>query len=229
MKTLLSFILALVFTSYALADADKVNGQTLAAGWKINGQTVAGGGGGASASDDFNRSNGSLGANWTNAVADIVIASNTAANSALNDADSFVYWNAASFAADQSSKVTIVYRSDSQLLNYIAAGVRMSGSGGSYDGYVASTDGKSGIGHTEIGRYDNGAFTSLKSVATTFANGDIIECRAVGTTISIYKNGSYVDSVTDTTYATGQPGFGLYSSISGSQVSSCDNWEAVEL
>jgi hypothetical protein len=42
MKTLLSFILALVFTSYALADADKVNGQTLASGWKINGQTVAG-------------------------------------------------------------------------------------------------------------------------------------------------------------------------------------------
>jgi hypothetical protein len=35
---------------------------------------------------------------------------------------------------------------------------------------------------------------------------DIIKVEAIGTNISVYKNGSLVETVSDATYASGQPG-----------------------
>ena len=42
------------------------------------------------------------------------------------------------------------------------------------------------------------------------ADGDVLRAEIIGSTISVYKNGNLVKSVTDTTYASGQPGMGFW-------------------
>jgi hypothetical protein len=41
------------------------------------------------------------------------------------------------------------------------------------------------------------------------SDGDVLRAEITGDTIRVYKNGSLVASVSDSTYATGQPGMGF--------------------
>jgi uncharacterized protein YjdB len=137
-----------------------------------------------------------------------------------NAKDLFAFWSANTFSNDQYSQATITggLSGGSQYVQII---VRATGTGdGRYSNYLFYTDGASGGGHTEVAKNINGAQTTFRSFAVTFATGDIIKISAVGTTITCYKNGVAIGSVTDSSLPGGSPGIGVY----GSTVT-VDNWE----
>lgn len=69
-----------------------------------------------------------------------------------------------------------------------------------------------------------GPFNIKTDNTFTFSSGDTIKFEVVGTTLKVYKNGTLWSglTVTDSHYASGKPGFGLYVS-SGATV---DDWGA---
>lgn len=137
-----------------------------------------------------------------------------------NTEDLFVFWNANTFSNDQYSQVRIGggLASWSQ---YVQIAVRSSGTTNpTYKAYAFYTDGVAGAGHSDVAKVINGNWTALRSFATTFATGDVVKIKVVGTTITIYKNGVALGSVTDSSLPTGSPGVGVY----GSTVT-LDDWE----
>jgi uncharacterized protein YjdB len=138
----------------------------------------------------------------------------------VNAKDLFAYWSANSFGADQYSQARIAggLSSGSQYVQIIA---RASGKGdATYSNYLFYTDGASGSGHTEVAKNINGVQTTLKSFATTFASGDVIKIGVAGTTITCYKNGVALGTVSDASLTGGAPGIGVY----GSTIT-VDDWE----
>jgi hypothetical protein len=178
------------------------------------------------ASDSFTNANATAlnthNAGWTMAVSSWEIRDNKA-NTTV-DADSYAFWNADSFNANQYSKAAI--SGMSSFAEYRGVIARAAGTGGSFRGYLVYTDGQSGAGHTSISKVTGGTSSDLKVVATTFAANDIIEIRVTGTTtttIALYKNGALVDSVTDSSspYTDGAAGIYSYGNTPG-----LDNWQA---
>ena len=71
-------------------------------------------------------------------------------------------------------------------------------------GYIAIVRWNGALGdYTPL--YDPG----LGSISVP-ADGDVLRAEITGNTITVYKNGSLVASVSDSTYATGQPGMGFW-------------------
>lgn len=72
---------------------------------------------------------------------------------------------------------------------------------------------------------DYGDFTVLSETThsswVTVAHGDVIRAKIVGSTISVYQNGTLRISVTDTTFATGSPGMGFFVRDAGTPSSYC--------
>jgi hypothetical protein len=161
----------------------------------------------ATFTDDFNRANGGLGANWTTATNAPSIASNVVNSAASTTSIAYVATATQTFAADQKAQVTC--GSVSASARYAGAVVRMA----SNNGYEVYTDGSSGAGHTEIARVTAGVETVLANFALTFTSSDTIGIEAVGTTLYILKNGVRSGSTTDATYATGQPGISAYDAV----------------
>lgn len=103
--------------------------------------------------------------------------------------------------------------------------VRASGTGdASYSNYSFYTDGTAGAWHTEVDKVMKGSWISLKSFPVTFTTGDIMKISVVGTTITCYKNGVALGSVTDASLSSGSPGVGVY----GKTVT-VDDWEGGSL
>ncbi len=70
-----------------------------------------------------------------------------------------------------------------------------------------------GSQYAGFGRWNGpfGNFTPLGTLATgitTLANGDTISCQNVGGVITMYHNGTAINTATDTTYTAGSPGIG---------------------
>lgn len=142
----------------------------------------------------------------------------------VNAKDLFAFWNAVAFNNDQYSQVRIA-GGLSNAVQYAQIAVRSSGTSEStYKGYAFYTDGVPGTMHSEVAKVVNGNWTALRAFSNTFAAGDVIKISAVGTTITIYKNGVALGSVTDATLTSGSPGVGVY----GSTVT-IDDWEGGSL
>jgi hypothetical protein len=88
---------------------------------------------------------------------------------------------------------------------YIWVNVRMNTASG-IDAYVLFAQ----AGTLELGKNIAGSFTSLGTGQTFTVDGQTFEVRAVGTTITGWKNGSQVYTVTDTSLTTGYVGIGGY-------------------
>lgn len=176
----------------------------------------------AAYTDDFNRADsGTLGANWTAVEgAGLAIVSNEAKGT-LTTSLANIY-TAGTFANNQYSKVTI--RDLASGAKYAEVGVRMSGTGASLDGYILYADSGTGAGHTEVVRIDDGVQSAaILVVADSFTLADVLEIRASGTTISVWKNGSMLDSVVDATYGSGKAGVRAYSTAA------FDDWAGGDL
>jgi hypothetical protein len=167
------------------------------------------------ASDNFNRADGALGANWSTAgVNSWVIASNRAVpNTAA--AFNMMRYTGASFANDQECQII------PQPIGgfFPAACVRMGATGNCYAAMVDSAS-----NGWRLARIDLGSNDDLATGTETF-NGttDTIKVRAVGTTISLWRNGVQLASVTDATYASGAPGLWSYESNG-----TVDDWSATD-
>jgi hypothetical protein len=127
----------------------------------------------------------------------------------VNAKDIFAFWSANTFSNDQYSQARIAggLSSGSQFVQII---VRATLTGdGRYNNYLFYTDGLAGANHTEVAKNINGAQITFKSFPVTFAAGDIIKISAVGTTITCYKNGVAIGSITDSSLPSGAPGVGV--------------------
>jgi uncharacterized protein YjdB len=126
--------------------------------------------------------------------------------------DLFAYWSANTVSNDQYSQVRIVggLSNNAQFVELV---VRASGNtDGTYRGYAFYSDGLADQWHTALDRITNGTWTALKTFPTTFAPGDVMKISAIGTTITCYKNGVAIGSVTDAGLSSGAPGVGVYGS-----------------
>jgi Putative esterase len=171
-------------------------------------------------SDNFNRANGPLGANWTTVPGTSVpkIVSNTlraGTPGALNSA----YWSASTFSSDQFAQASLPNSSGTQYGPGIA--VRLSGSKGYFLWYGNSSN------TVSLWRMDSSSsWTMLKQSAslTVSPSSDVWKIQAAGSTISGYQNGQLVVQATDTHITSGSPGVWLY--YSSNQV---DNWSGGDM
>jgi hypothetical protein len=145
-----------------------------------------------SVSDNFNRANGDVGANWFEAQSSADVLSN-ACTPHVGGVLTQIYWAANSFNADQTSQFTM-----STLKDYAGASVRMRGSGGTTSGYYAYVD---GTGAGQIRRYDNGVDTVLASYSGAVAG--TFQLSIVGNALTWFNNGSSIATATDSTYTSG--------------------------
>lgn len=171
-----------------------------------------GGGGGSMATDNFTRATASPISSpmsdgistWTSPVSTSFGWYINSINQALGlgSGANMMMVNTPSFTANQTNTITI----GTSAVGY-GVMARMNGSG---QGYIAYTDSTTTLDiYKSIGLTGTtlNSPTSLgtHTIATIIA-GAQLTITAVGTTLSAYTNGVFVFSVTDSTYATGQPG-----------------------
>jgi hypothetical protein len=159
--------------------------------------------------DDFNRSNGALGANYTASHgAGLAIASNAVVGTGGESRGSMR--TAEAFDADQSVQVTLTTNTASKALSLF---VRGSGADGTFDGYYASVYFGSSW---NIVRSDNGsevATIASGNVGVDFAIGDVIKLDITGSTLTLTRNGTTLGSGNDSTITSGKPGFETYGAL----------------
>jgi hypothetical protein len=163
---------------------------------------------------------------WTIARNNFNIFSNRARGNTGSD-DCYAWWSGDVFTADQYSKLSIWGMSNGA--QYRGVTVRASGTGVTHNCYSFYTDGVSGAGHSELAKVVNGSASVIKTFATTFVDGDVVELRATGTTtttLALYKNSVLIDSVTDSSspHTSGAAGITVYGAGDG-----IDDWSAGNL
>lgn len=177
----------------------------------------------ASFSDDFNRANGALGANYDTftGLATLNVNTNAAAAGSVGQNANTVAPSVATFAADHECEATATAFGAFDFLGLIVRGAPASA-----NGYLFITDGRDQI-TSRLERIDAGTRTSIGTVNVPVTVGDNVRLRAEGTTISVYVNDVLADSVTDATYASGQPG--LYARWENSNTTRFDDFSATDL
>jgi hypothetical protein len=158
----------------------------------------------ATASDNFQRANGSLGANWTDmSDGGLTISSNQAVGAASGNSGDM--WAASSFTSDQFSQVTLT---STQLTGtkWLGAAVRAQKSG--QNGYVGLYNWNNGSPLVQLFLRNNGAWKQLGSTYATapLPAGTVLGLSAAGSALSVTVNGTVVVSASDATLTGGAPG-----------------------
>jgi hypothetical protein len=173
--------------------------------------------GGASA-DNFDRPNGVAGSNWTTYRGTFAVTDDQLAYTATPGNEGMMAWTGASFNSDQHSRITAA-KATANSTDYGPA-VRIQ-SAGNNAFYWATVD----TGTTFILYVSNpstGTTTTVASVAGGWAVGDILDLTVVGTTLTLYKNGTNILSGTDANLSGGAPGVAV--STATVPQSLMDNW-----
>lgn len=162
--------------------------------------------------DPFTTTENPLGAvtgTWTTVSADGLKDVNPGANastSSIQDCASMWALGNYTFLPNQTSEVTFGTLGNG---DWGAASVRLATTGGG-QGYVAYYRPEI----TSVALYImaagtvGGSGTDILLVSATFASTDKLKLGCVGSLLTLYKNGTSIGSITDTTYTTGQPGVG---------------------
>lgn len=165
-------------------------------------------------SDDFNRADGALGANWTQltSIDGLVVSSNTAANDGGSvAAQGHVIFTGASWTGGNDQYAEVSLTAGHVNMDY---GPSIRGTGASYAAlatYQASVNDNDNValpGSMLVAIYKRtgGTTTSLASGTFTISVADVIRIEAQGTTIRIKQNGTQILSASDATVTTGSPG-----------------------
>jgi hypothetical protein len=167
--------------------------------------------------DDFNRANGGLGANWTAQVDTFVtdtlaIVSNQVTNTVNLDAASL--WSADKFANDQYAQCVIAN---------LNAG---SNGGPTVRGQSTGTkryefDAGNAAGQT-LYYYDGATNWTTLASNSGVANGDTIRLEVTGTGLTCKVNGATTITATDATLSSGAPG--LHKNNQATPANTLDNW-----
>ena len=167
---------------------------------------------GTSASDNFNRADGGLGANWTAFTGGgLSIASQQVTGTA--GADTGDLWSAQSFGSDQFSQITVTSTPLSGG-GWIAAGVRAQSGG--QNGYFGLYFWDYGSPELMIFKRSGGAWAQLGGVYSSgvLPAGTQVQLVAAGSSVSLLENGVQRLSVTDSSFTGGAPGIMANSSSS---------------
>lgn len=167
--------------------------------------------------DDFNRADGGLGANWT-VMSD---ASNTGTLNIVsnqvkintNGLDAASRWSADTFSGDHYGQcVATTIGTNSGLgptvRNQLATTAK----------YEADSNNTS----STLYYFDGTNWTSLTAVLTGIANGDTLRFEVVGTGLTYRRNGTSILTATDATLSGGAPGLHLFEATSETIVA--DDW-----
>jgi hypothetical protein len=166
------------------------------------------------AADNFTRANsGTLGANWTTPIngSAVQIVSNRAEGTITSL--TMAYWNAYPWLADQYSEITTdasTFTASNSWDSYQFAWVRVSNGAVGANGYAVLIGKELGSYAYYFNKIVNGTRTGLAGpVAITYTPGDVFRFSAVGSVMTLYQNGVFVASFTDTTFFSGSPGIGF--------------------
>ena len=178
----------------------------------------------ATYSDSFTYSDGALAtvssSKWTARNNSIDVVSNQFNDGAgTSNSYSEVATTEVDFADDHEAEITVHALGSA---DYVGPAVRVSASGC----YAVRCDGVNAAGRVVV-RMDGTTLTNVGTVRVIPVNGDTVKLRAVGSTITVYVNGSLVDTVTDATFTTGQPG--IYYHRGNTGVSRGDNFSATDI
>jgi hypothetical protein len=181
------------------------------------------------ASDNF--ASGSLAAGWSavhgETVGQVVNVPPRVVEPVTTSAYAEQIWTGLVFPNDHISEVTVnsfIAESNTQfslLVRFQTA---------TQSGYAAHVGGGSSS-VLQVFRYDSGTATQLNSnVSVTVAAGDVWTMCAAGSGIIVYQNGTRRFYWPDTTYTSGSPGFGNFSSVNVShvQISSWRGYSVVQ-
>jgi hypothetical protein len=184
--------------------------------------------GGTSASDNFDRSNGGLGTNWTTMTAELspIIYSN-AAGGASDSANAAAYWNATTFTTDMCSRSTLA--GNWVTTSYMGPAVRMDTSTESFY-YLTNNSSFS----YQMYLVSSGTSYQLGSdYSVTPALGDTLTLCVSGTnppTFTAYINGVAQSTRTDpnnTLTTQTHAGISIWmDTVNSSAHTSLDNWSA---
>ncbi len=173
--------------------------------------------------DNFNRSNGGLGSNWTeqNSSSWSVEGNGVVCNSAVECA---ARYSAGTFANDQYAQLKLTTYNPSWM--YLGVTVRASGTNNWYGAYVG---GSGSTYELMLFKMVAGTWTQLGSTYSgSWAANDVIRVEANGTTIRALQNGTSRISVTDSALTSGQAGLTGYGPIDPSLLKG-DDWEGGDL
>ena len=178
----------------------------------------------ATYSDSFTYSDGALAtvssSKWTARNNSIDVVSNQFNDGAgTSNSYSEVATTEVDFADDHEAEITVHALGSA---DYVGPAVRVSASGC----YAVRCDGVNAAGRVVV-RMDGTTLTNVGTVRIIPVNGDTVKLRAMGSTITVYVNGSLVDTVTDATFTTGQPG--IYYHRGNTGASRGDNFSAADI
>lgn len=175
------------------------------------------------ATDDFNRANGGLGANWT------TISGNGAPQVDTNQSrtnsvgtDSLAFYNGAVAPNDQYAKIKVNALTASAGVGAVTRAAPASNA--YYCSYVFGNFGGTITLNTFV--CVAGGHTTLASAAATVSTGSIVECRAQGSAITGLVDGVIVTGpTTDSSLASGQ--FGMMQFVDSGATTDAlgDDWE----
>ncbi len=171
----------------------------------------------ATASDGFNRANGSLGPNWTD-ISDggLAITSGAAAGTAGSGVSGDIR-TAESYSSNQYSQVAVT---SAQLTGSQWIGPMVRARNGGQDAYLGIYYWNNGSPDLMLFKRSGGTWTQLGSTYNSgpLSAGTQLRLQAVGSTISLLLNGVQRISATDTSLSGGAPGIMAYGT------GQADNW-----
>jgi hypothetical protein len=177
-------------------------------------------GGGASVTDDFNRTNGALGANWTTTTGSAgtpQIASNKATASG---GEAGAYYSGATFAADHYAEIVV------DAWNVFAAVRIAAGAKTMYRArLIYDPEADDGTSTIELSKVINGGAPTVirQDGFLGLALGSALRLTVQGTTLSVkYGTTTHYSGVTDAAIASGAPGLWIYSGVTGDNFAAAD-------
>jgi len=173
------------------------------------------------AQDNFDRADGSLGANWLTAPVSMTpLAISNHQLLAPTGNYSEAHYTGAQYAGNQYSQITYVSDLGTGAINLIVRAQQYDASA-TADGYI----GQAGMNGWRIIRLDNGVETELAAGAATFTPGDTLNFSASGNVLTFKQGNDVLGTVVDSTYSTGQTGIGMWNP--GSLI--VDDWASGEV
>ena len=166
-------------------------------------------GGTGAASDNFNRANGSLGANWTDMTVGGLAISNDAVIGTQAAGNSGDIYTGTAFGSDQSSQIQVTSTPIGGG-QWIGPAVRAQNGGQSL--YVGIYWGNNGNPELELFKLLNGGWTQLGSsfASGSLAAGTELTLSVTGSTLSFSENGVVEITATDTSLTGGAPAIMAY-------------------
>lgn len=188
----------------------------------------------AIATDTFTRADGTLGSDWTRLVPGSTstpqVFSNAVTGSQITPYPCAVWSGAGTFSNDQYAQCTIggmANQTDPYRVGVLLRASTAIDASRTYYQCTLSIMSTSG-GSSNTVRISVVASNTLTELANqtnvTWTNGDTFLADVVGTTITVYRNGTQVLQTTDSTYSTGKPGLVAAAGFQNG-IGTLDNWE----